>query len=79
MFGRVADNAMKIVSNSNNRIKVTQIRWLSCVETGKFYRSIVVYLMEKKNTDLLIAKGLIEVEGETAYIEKFQEQSREKS
>ena len=40
---------------------------------------MVIYLAEKKDANLFIAKGLIQVGGETAYTEEFQEQSREKS
>lgn len=35
--------------------------------------------MEKKDADLLIAKSLIEVVGEMAYTEEFQEQNQEKN
>lgn len=40
---------------------------------------MVICLAEKKDADFLITKGLIEVGRKTAYIEKFQEQSQEKS
>ena len=79
LSGRVADNAKEIVSDSNNGVKVTRIGWLSRVGTGKLYGSMVVCLAEKKDANLFIAKGLIEVGRETAYTEEFQEQSREKS
>ena len=51
LSGQVADNAKEIVSDSNNGIKL-RIGWLSCVGTGKLYRSIVVCLAEKKDTEL---------------------------
>lgn len=40
--------------------------------------SMVVCLAEKKNADLLIFQGFIEIGGETAYTKAFQEQSPDK-
>lgn len=76
--GRVVENAKEIVSDSNNGLKITSIGWLSRLGTGKLYGSMVVCLAGKKDADLLISRGLIEIGGETAYMEVFQQQSQGK-
>lgn len=71
LFGQIADNTKEIASDSNSKINVTRIGWLSCVRTGKLYKSMVLCPAAKKDADLLIARGFIEVEDETAYMKKF--------
>ena len=71
LFGQVAGNAKKIVSNNKNKIKATCIRQLSCIRIRKLYRSIVVYLAKKKDVNLFIAKSLIEIGNKMAYTKKF--------
>lgn len=78
LTGRVSDNAKETVSDSNNGLKVIRVGWLSRAGTGKLYGSMVVCLAEKKDADLLISKGLIEIGGETAYTEAFQDLSSDK-
>lgn len=69
--GYIANNAKEIVKNGNNRLKVTQIGWLSQVGTEKLYESMVISLAEKKDMDLLVFNGLIEIGRKTANTEAF--------
>lgn len=39
----------------------------------KLYRSIIIYLAEENNIDLLIFKKLIKIDKKTIYIEVFQD------
>ncbi len=75
--GRVADHAKDSVGDSNGGPKITRIGWLSKLGTGKLYGSMVVCLADKKEADAFLEKGVIEVGGETAYTEPWQEISSE--
>ncbi len=56
--GQVADNAKDIVSESNNALKITQIRWLSKIETRKLHGSILICLEDKNQLKLFLKKVL---------------------
>ena len=56
--GRVADNAKDSVSESNNALKITQIRWLSKIETRKLHGSILICLGDKNQLKLFLKKVL---------------------
>lgn len=54
-------------------------RELSKLGIGKLYGSMVVCLADKKQADAFLEKGVIEVGGETAYTELWQETSSKKN
>ncbi len=67
--GKVAFNAKDSVSDSNSGLKITRIRLLSKLGTGKLYGSLVIYLADKDQAEALLGKGIVEIRGETAYTE----------
>ncbi len=71
--GKVAVNAKDVISDSNGGLKITRIGWLSKVGTGKLYGSLVIYLANKDEAETLLEKGVVEIGGETAYAETWQE------
>lgn len=74
----VAGNTKKVVSNSNNGLKVSQVGWFCCLGTEKLYEFMVVYFAETKDTDLLISRDFIKISRETAYTKTFQDQNPDK-
>ncbi len=71
--GKVAINAKDSVSDSNGRLKITRIGRLSKLRTGKPYGSLVIHLADKDQAEALFEKNVVEIGGETAYTEAWQE------
>lgn len=67
----MAVNVKDIINNSNSDLKITQIGWLSKIETKKLYRSLVIYLANKDEAETLLEKGIVEIRGEITYIETW--------
>lgn len=70
---REVGNMKKIVSNCNNKFKITYMKWLNYFKIRKFYESIVIYLIDKEDVDKLIFKKLIKIREEIAYVKLFEE------
>lgn len=52
------------IAEENGRLAIGRIGWLS--QPGKKYGSMVMYLKDKAETDKMLARGFIEVGGESA-------------
>lgn len=66
---KIAVNIKDIISDSNDGLKITQIGWLSKVETKKLYGSLVIYLANKNEAETLLEKEIVKIGGKTAYTE----------
>ncbi len=62
--GRILDHAAIGISKENEGLMIGRIGWLS--QPGKKYGSMVLYLKEKSQVNVLLAKGFLDVGGESA-------------
>lgn len=63
MTNKVTDRACQLLAQSSGHA-ISRIGWLS--GPGKKYGSMVVHYMEEKDADAVLARGLLEVGGESA-------------
>ena len=63
------------MSKENGGVEITEIRWLSRVDEGKRYGSIVVWLADKVAADNFLQQGLVEVRGESCIVDEWEIQS----
>lgn len=68
--GRVSDIAKKNLSDENGGLAIARIGWLS--RQDKSYGSMVISFSQKADADRYLQKGLIEVEGESAYTAEWK-------
>lgn len=61
--GHVSPQAASSIGEENGSLSMGRIGWLS--QPGKKYGSIVLYLKEKSQADAMIARGFMEVGGES--------------
>lgn len=63
------------MSKENGRVEINEIRWLSRVDEGKRYGSMVVRLADKEAADGFLQQGLIEVGSESCIVDEWEIQS----
>ena len=69
--GRTSDLTKKKLSEENGNATIARIGWLS--KPDKAYGSMVVSFSKKDDADRFLAKGLMEVGGESAYTAEWKE------
>ncbi len=72
--GRILDHAATGISKENEGLMMGRIGWLS--QPGKKYGSMVLYLKEKSQVNALLAKGFLDVGGESATIQFREERGK---
>ena len=72
--GRIMAEAATKISQDNGNLLVGRIGWLS--QPGKRYGSMVLYLKEKSQAEAMLAKGFLEVGGESATTQIWEERGK---
>ncbi len=62
------------IAEENGRLAIGRIGWLS--QPGKQYGSMVMYLKDKPQADQMLARGFIEVGGESATTQIWEEKRK---
>ena len=69
--GQILDHAATGISEENEGLMIARIGWLS--QPGKKYGSMVLYLNEKSHVNALLAKGFLDLGGESATTQVWEE------
>lgn len=72
--GRVSPNVASSICEENGKLSVGRIGWLS--QPGKKYGSMVLYLKEKSQADAMIARGFLEVGGESGTTQAWEDRGK---
>ena len=72
--GRILPEATLGISKDNDNLSVGRIGWLSL--PGKKYGSMVVYLKDKSEADAILTRGFLEVGGESATTQVWEERGK---
>ena len=72
--GRVSPNVASSICEENGNLSVGRIGWLS--QPGKKYGSMVLYLKEKSQADAMIARGFLEVGGESGTTQAWEDRGK---
>lgn len=72
--GRVSPDVALSISEENGNLSVGRIGWLS--QPGKKYGSMVLYLKEKSQADAMIARGFLEVGGESGTTQAWEDRGK---
>jgi hypothetical protein len=55
-----------------NNVTVKKLQWLSRIDAGKAYGSMVVYLGSRDDAAKLLKEGIMDIDGETSFIRPFE-------
>ena len=72
--GRILAKAATGISEENDGLAIGRIGWLS--QPGKKYGSMVLYLKDKSQVNTLLAKGFLDVGGESATTQVWEERGK---
>ncbi len=72
--GRIKPEAALLISGENENFPVGRIRWLS--QLGKKYGSMVLYLKDKSQAEAMLARSFMEVGGESATTQVWEERGK---
>lgn len=72
--GRVSPQAASSISEENGNLAVGRVGWLS--QPGKKYGLMVLYLKEKSQADAIIARGFLEVGGESGTTQPWEDRGK---
>ncbi len=72
--GYIHSDLPESISKENGNLRVGRIGWLS--QPGKKYGSIVLYLKEKSQADVLLARGFLEVGGESGTTQAWEDRGK---
>ncbi len=72
--GQILDHAATGISEENEGLMIERIGWLS--QPGKKYGSMVLYLKEKSQINALLAKGFLDVGGESATTQVWEKKGK---
>lgn len=72
--GRITPQAASSIGEENGGLAIGRIGWLS--QPGKKYGSMVVYLKDKAQADMMLARGFIEIGGESATTQIWEEKGK---
>lgn len=72
--GRIKPEAALSISGENENLSVGRVGWLS--QPGKKYGSMVLYVKDKSQAEAMLAKGFMEVGGESATTQVWEERGK---
>ena len=55
-----------------NEVQVHKLQWLSKADVSKVHGSMVLYLGSRQDAEKLLYKGMVEVDGETAFARPYE-------
>lgn len=72
--GRISPQSASSISEENGNLAIGRVGWLS--QPGKKYGSMVLYLKDKSQADAAIARGFLEVGGESGTTQTWEERGK---
>ena len=65
-------NDIKDQLGLENQVTIPHMRWISNIQNGKLYGSMVVWVTKRKDAERLMKEGVLQIRGEAAYTRPFE-------
>lgn len=66
-------NDIKNQLEVENQVNIPHMRWISNIQNGKLYGSMVIWVTKRKDAERLMKEGVLQIRGEAAYSRPFEQ------